>query len=54
METSKKIFTKEPGDNKVNIIEQEENRENLFQNIGQIVDNDDDKPTIQVNTIYFM
>jgi hypothetical protein len=54
METSKKIFTKEPGDDNVNIIKQEENRENLLQNIGQIVDNDNDKPTRQVNPIYFM
>jgi hypothetical protein len=41
-------------DDIVNVNKQEQKRENLFQNIGQIVDNDDDKPTIQVNTIYFM
>lgn len=29
----------------VNINKQEKKRENLFQNIGQIVDNDDAKPT---------
>jgi hypothetical protein len=54
METLKKIFIKKPRDDNVNIIKQEENRENLFQNIGQIVDNYDDKPTRQVNSIYFM
>jgi hypothetical protein len=48
MEISKKIFKTEPGDENVNIIKQEDNRENLFQNID--ID-DDDKQTRQVNSI---